>query len=286
MLGGRRVSRDNSPAEAEGSLKVKLSPHPSPVPFPRDRLTILTEHPLWQPLMRLGLHLCDREEWPGAEAWNEMLNEVTAFEEATSGLRFATEIRPGSRRRRREKKEARLQANPGLRSYEARLIEQGEVATRPEHPHDFFNAWVWLRYPWSKMRLHQLAYRAQKERTDPTQRSRSADSLTCFDEGGVFYRCPRGSSVTAVRALFASRDDHEKMALCAAQRDRFGIFGHGLMEGLLMQGLSAVQVSCLVIEAETEEAEVWDRALAAQIEASVDCRGDWGTVPFAALWGF
>lgn len=237
---------------------------------------------MWHDFRQLVPMLEGCERWPSTDDWNLWKDRLPLFAERAGALRFVSEIRPGSRRRRREKKEARLQ--PGLRTYEARVIEQLEVATRPEHPHDFFNALIWLRYPASKTRLHQIAYRLQQDQslTAPGQRSREADSLTCFDEGGVYFLCAPDQDPLAVRALFASRDDASKEVFCRHHLDQFGIFGHGLLEGLLIQKLAAVQVSCLTLPYRAE-GDV-DSRLAAQIEESVHQRGDWGTVPFASLW--
>lgn len=255
------------------------------LPFPLSRFQDIWLHPLCEPFRRHLPALAACSHWPSPDDWNAWAEASPQFQEGTGGLRFVAEIRPGSRRRRREKKEARQQA-VGLRSYEARVIEQAEVATRPEHPHDFFNAMIWLCYPASKSRLHQIAYQLQQKAgggsIQPGQRSREADSLTCFDEGGVYFRCRALDDLDAIRSLFASRRDEDKIAFCRAHPERFGIFGHGLLEGLLVHQLDSVQVSCLLVE-DGGEGNI-DRSLAEQIGKSVEQRDHWGTVPFAALW--
>jgi hypothetical protein len=86
----------------------------------------------------------------------------------------------------------RLAADAGVRfvaadkapGYAARIVEAGEVPTRPGSWHDFLNALVWAAFPRAKRaltaRLHALA-----AMRGGGNRGRDEDLLALWDEGGV-----------------------------------------------------------------------------------------------------
>lgn len=73
------------------------------------------------------------------------------------------------------------------RYYEVKVFETGEVETRPESFHDFFNALVWLAFPGTKARINAM-HAAQIPR-EGGRRGRLRDLLTIFDEGGAIVQC-------------------------------------------------------------------------------------------------
>jgi hypothetical protein len=71
--------------------------------------------------------------------------------------------------------------------YEVRLFETGEVQTRPDSLHDFFNALAWLAFPRTKARIN--AMHAAEIPREGGRRGRLRDLLTIFDEGGAIVQC-------------------------------------------------------------------------------------------------
>src|SRR5260221_13535379 len=73
------------------------------------------------------------------------------------------------------------------RYYELRIAQSGEVETRPQNWHDFFNALAWIAFPKAKAAINAQHAAILEERGDEEARRRSPerDALTLFDEGGV-----------------------------------------------------------------------------------------------------
>ncbi len=74
--------------------------------------------------------------------------------------------------------------------YEPRIFLLGEVRTRLENWHDFFNAQIWYSFPRTKAALNMRQFFAFDELADfpwnksPLKRMREQDYMTMFDEGG------------------------------------------------------------------------------------------------------
>lgn len=122
--------------------------------------------------------------------------------------------------------------------YECRVWARGEVETRADNWHDFFNALVWLSFPETK-RAITAAHVAAMQPTGE-QRNLRRDALTHFDECGIVVLASDPTLLDLLRgfqwqALFVERrqDVIEKM--------RFVIFGHATYEALLhpFRGLTA-----------------------------------------------
>lgn len=69
--------------------------------------------------------------------------------------------------------------------YESRIYLRGELQTRLENWHDFFNAMCWLQFPKTKAALNALHYKNSKTRRLGTNRSPVENALTLFDECGA-----------------------------------------------------------------------------------------------------
>jgi hypothetical protein len=72
-------------------------------------------------------------------------------------------------------------------SYEERAYWLGEVETRSDNWHDFFNALTWLKFPQTKAALnrHHHFARIAQEATGIARRGPLRDALTQFDECGA-----------------------------------------------------------------------------------------------------
>ena len=125
-------------------------------------------------------------------------------------------------------------------AYEQRIWARGEVATRRDNWHDFFNALVWLTFPQSKAALNARHASAPAGAASEQARGRERDALTHFDECGVAVVASDASLLDLVRrfewkALFWERRVDLRRAL------RCFVFGHATYEQLLrpFRGLTA-----------------------------------------------
>lgn len=76
--------------------------------------------------------------------------------------------------------------------YEVRIVERGEIPTRPCNAHDLCNALAWAAFPRAKLALSRALAEVQRERvagrqTLPATRTPAHDRLALIDEGGVVY---------------------------------------------------------------------------------------------------
>lgn len=126
-------------------------------------------------------------------------------------------------------------------AYECRIWESGEVETRPDNWHDFFNALVWLTFPQTKIALSASHVRAMTPAG--AARGNVRDALTHFDECGIAVLSSQPELLDLVRnfqwkTLFVARR-------AEVIRDmRFIVFGHATYEALLrpFRGLTAKAV--------------------------------------------
>jgi len=129
--------------------------------------------------------------------------------------------------------------------YEPRCYLTGEVQTRPENWHDFFNALVWFTFPKAKAAINTRHYRALAHELDAnsSQRGRVRDMATLLDESGVIV-VSANSALAELLKTFQWKELfwHRRKELHGAMD--FYIFGHGLYEkslqpyiGMTGQGL-------------------------------------------------
>ena len=125
--------------------------------------------------------------------------------------------------------------------YEARIWARGEIETRPDNWHDFFNALVWLTFAQSKATLNWRHVQKLAER--PAARCRDRDAMTQFDECGVVVVSSDPSLLNLVRAFRWKALFHERRAELGGTLRCF-IFGHATYEQLLapFRGLTAKAV--------------------------------------------
>ena len=69
--------------------------------------------------------------------------------------------------------------------YEPRIFLKGEVQTRENSWHDFFNALVWHSFPNTKRTINSLQYQHLKQRYPRKRRLPAENMLTLFDENGA-----------------------------------------------------------------------------------------------------
>ena len=130
---------------------------------------------------------------------------------------------------------------PDGRGYECRIWESGEVETRPDNWHDWFNALVWLTFPKTKIAVSARHVRAMTPQG--AARGSERDALTHFDECGIVVLSSRPALLDLLRGfqwktLFVERRAEVE------QHMRFVVFGHATYEALLkpFRGLTAKAV--------------------------------------------
>lgn len=140
----------------------------------------------------------------------------------------------------------RFAKSPSTRSrgfntlYQPRIFLKGEVSTRTDNWHDFFNAMVWLSFPKIKAyinRRHFFIYDAEADfpwtKNNPT-RNREQDALTIFDEGGAVAVVSDEKYIFLYRNL--NSDERKKwMREHINTHIKVFIFGHAVYE-VLLQG--------------------------------------------------
>ncbi len=126
------------------------------------------------------------------------------------------------------------------RAYEARIWEKGEVETRPDNWHDFFNALVWMTFPGAKSALNARHALSLAVHLAGSGRGRGRDAMTHFDECGVVV-VSSDASLLELIAAFRWKELFWQRRADLGARLRCFVFGHATYEQLLspFPGLTA-----------------------------------------------
>jgi hypothetical protein len=150
--------------------------------------------------------------WLGIERSLGALNRAAAAAELrTESGRSVRFVPPGGRRG----------------AYELRVHETGEIETRSDNFHDWFNALCWLAFPRTKARINAMHAAAMPR--EGGRRGRLRDLLTIFDEGGAIVVCADEELNSLVRELrwkelFWDKRERVRRAM------RVMVFGHAVLE--------------------------------------------------------
>jgi hypothetical protein len=136
-------------------------------------------HPRFARVADLVARLIDHESWPGIAA----LNDAFAPELARVGVTLVEAA----------KTKAALGPDGAIdvsSLYEVRIVERGQIPTRPRNAHDLLNALVWAAFPASKLALTRAIAAIQRERAVgraklPGMRTQEHDRLAMIDEGAL-----------------------------------------------------------------------------------------------------
>lgn len=113
--------------------------------------------------------------------------------------------------------------------YESRIYLKGELQTRLENWHDFFNAMCWLQFPKTKAALNALHYECSRIRKAGTNRSSLENAITLFDECGAIIVADDEFMLDLIRK-------HHWKQLFFEHREKFCehmqcyVFGHAMFE--------------------------------------------------------
>jgi hypothetical protein len=188
-------------------------------------------HPRFARVADLVARFAGERDWPSVPA----LDEMFAAELAQVGVRVIEE----------GKTRAQLAADGTIDPaslYEVRIVERGEIPTRPKNAHDLLNALVWAAFPHAKLALTRALASVQRERAAgraklPNTRSPAHDRLAMIDEGALLR--VRSGAVTTQ-----------------------WIFGHAIYEHAYV-GVFDVRAAAIDLEVDVAERAAIDRALAA-----------------------
>lgn len=178
-------------------------------------LAALAERPLFEPVAG-WLRAFGGDAPPDAAALNAALASLAVPPRAASGapIRF---VLPGQ----------------GEAGYEERVFANGEVETRADNWHDFFNALAWLAYPQTKRILngrHHAALQAQRA-AGRSERGPVRDAITQFDECGIVVASASSALADLIRTHEWKRLFWTHRAELAREM-RFFVFGHATWDQL------------------------------------------------------
>lgn len=148
-------------------------------------------------------------------------------------------------------------------AYEEHIFRTGEVSTRENSWHDFFNALAWARFPRVKAALN-ARHHAEISGGREANRGPVRDALTLFDECGVVLV---GDHLTALQAM-VQRD--WRQLFCeyrAAWRNHLRVFvlGHALLEKFL-DPYKAITAHALVLQSGSEYLRMDDHEQAQRLD--------------------
>lgn len=163
----------------------------------------------------------------------------------------------------------------GQAGYESRIYRTGELPTRPENWHDFFNVLAWAAFPRSKAALNRRHVQLIETGAGgtPGRRAPAQDALTQLDETGVVVAFADSRLAELMRA-FRWKDVFWHRRAAVRRHMACVPFGHGLMEkalapytGMTGKGLLLpVEAGFHALPAAARLAHV-DAAAAAAVEA-------------------
>ena len=182
---------------------------------------ILNKHPLFWPLAQNASAFIESfSNWPSLEDYQNYLdsaespiylrsgNKLTVVPQATMPLTFE-------------------------QGYEPRIYLKGELQTRKQSWHDFFQILVWKQFPLTKATLNELHYQAIRSRLenapDSKQRSVLENTLTQYDECGAVIVSPDNNLLQLIRQFDWHTLFWEKRTL-VRQNLKCIVFGHAVYE--------------------------------------------------------
>lgn len=118
--------------------------------------------------------------------------------------------------------------------YESRIYLKGELQTRLENWHDFFNAMCWLQFPKIKSALNALHFENSKTRQAGTNRTPLENAITLFDECGAIIVADDDALLELIRnhqwqELFSNNAHWNNKALSGSHIQCY-VFGHAMHE--------------------------------------------------------
>lgn len=163
--------------------------------------------------------------------------------------------------------------------YERHVAEIGQVPTREQSWHDFFNMAVWAHFPRTRWALNRVHTAPTRARVDPRNGRTPRQNLAAqLDESGIIVASSDRELLEDLRALrFKSALWHRRGELLATTC--FRIVGHGTLESLLSPH-PALACKAVLLELTRPAAEYHDDALRFELDERAAREVDgWGEEP-------
>ena len=177
--------------------------------------------PMFKPFLYLQGYFKNQQSWPEPDDLNKLCKAQSREMLTRSGkpVCFIPQL-PG-----------KLDAE---QRYESGIYLTGQIPTRVQNWHDFFNALVWQIFPRAKSVLNQLHYQAQLVELSNQDRNRCKlrDAATLFDESGVIVVCSQAALIQLIKD-FEWKELFWRQRKAVLSSMRFFVFGHGLYEKAL-----------------------------------------------------
>ena len=246
--------------------------------------------PLFEPLLLLSGWLQAHVRWPTVDDLNRLVEQQVA------SRNVAVVTHAGKPLRFIEPEKAVGKRASG--HYENGIFATGQVPTRPENWHDFFNALVWITFPYAKAALNRIHHHALNKTLPAAQqrvdKKRGAwrDAATLFDESGVVVLSRRRELVALLRRHdWKAAFWRERTSVEAAMR--FLVFGHALYEKALNPyvGMTGKGIFITVDDAFFQRPLAWqlpviDRRLAGFLLRQLSSNADLSPIPVLGYPGW
>ncbi len=138
--------------------------------------------------------------------------------------------------------------------YEPQIYLRGEIQTREQNWHDFFNALVWHQFPNTKKIINQIHFDSQKKRYPQKNRLPAENMLTLFDENGAIV-------ISKTPHLLELIQQHRWHELFWQRRDEVAeqlqviIIGHGLYEKAVTPYIGLTAQTLLFLDNDATDAD-------------------------------
>ncbi|MCK4951302.1 MAG: DUF3025 domain-containing protein [Gammaproteobacteria bacterium] len=198
----------------------------------------LTWSPMYEPLQSLsGMFSSFLDGWPGLDDYQKILDAQSEMILTHAGKKL-----------RVVKQDDKPQ---GFKEhYAPRIYLKGEIQTRSENWHDFFQLLTWCLFPKSKAVINAIHIPRVKERiekgVDTGRRSPVENMLSLFDEGGAVVVSSDESLLQLIRdfqwkeLFWNHRDELAEKLQCIT-------FGHAIYEKGLMPYVGMTANSILLV---------------------------------------
>lgn len=217
------------------------------------------DKPLFEPLRPLLTPFREFAEWPGLDSYQQLLNSAASPLRTQHGAALKIVAQEGK-------------PNHFEQHYAPRIYLHGEIQTRSENWHDFFQLLSWFIFPKTKAVINAIHIPKAKQRIesgDVGRRTPIENMLSLFDEGGVVITSSDPTLLQLVKdfkwkELFWQRRDE------LAGKFECTTFGHAMYEKALAPyvGMTANAILLVVDESHlnksmTERLAFIDEQLAA-----------------------
>ncbi|MCO5761541.1 MAG: DUF3025 domain-containing protein, partial [Chromatiaceae bacterium] len=178
-----------------------------------DWQTDFARSPLFHGLGQLAGAFSSHAAWPSLDCLNRLADERGIRNAPGLPIRFVSQA-----------------ARCSQRGYEGGIYTSGQVPTRQDNWHDFFNALIWLAWPQTKAALNACQHGGLAQ-LENGHRGPVSDAATLFDESGLVLVAPDSRLAESLRAkrwreAFWEQRDRWQQA-------RVFVIGHSLLEKAL-----------------------------------------------------